>query len=171
MKTNSILLLLIVVNCFFSCDKNYHDDLMKNVLGIDNLDFKILCSYEDLSIQGEGLSVFVYSLKENDVKNILGEGIYNYPSKTTYRKTWYVSKWKSMPIDDLDKGLYRHSIASYEFNENGCLINHDLNNLIMDTNNYYATFYYDDNKQEPLSVELFILNIKESKMYYISNKT
>ena len=163
--------LLFIIYFFISCNKEYHQNIIKNALGVDNTEHEILCGTDELSFQGEGFSVFEYKLKEDDINSFLNSNIDKYPQRVKYREKWSVLKWKKTPILEEDETLYSHVKSYYKFDENKCLNTKDIDNVIFDENNYYSAFYYDENKKEPLSVDFFILDIKRKTLYFISNKT
>ncbi len=161
--------------CIFylsSCDNVYHKDVLKNTIDDKNESYDLICSSDEIgSFQGEGFSVFVYQLNSKTINDFLKKDMFIYPKKNKYRKDWFVLNWKKTPIKEDDLSLYKYSISKYLAEDNECLKEIISANLVNIPGNYYSSIYYDDNKQEPLSVDFYILDAKTNKLYYISNKT
>jgi len=152
--------------------KRYYEDLFdaKGELGTALFEYD-----SERAFNGDGYSISIYQLPPSIRARFESKDdrlLIQFPKKASYRDRWTKVSWREAPVEDqftqyLDFALSR--LYSWKAPE---LLNHfeAIRRAMSRSGTYYSFFHY-DHGDHPGNIDLFIVDLKEGRLYLINFNT
>jgi hypothetical protein len=152
-----------------SCSYSFEKDLRK-ILGLSHIKINNKQEFSEWKgFQGDGFILEIYDLSEETVNNFDNLSLKRLPNKKEENKKWRKHDWYLFPIDSSYNEIF---IMCLNYHSNSEEINCKLKQIkqLMRTNKFYCSFYYNSIQQNINSVQLFLLDVSEYKLYVIDQQ-
>lgn len=127
------------------------------------------------SFNGDGYSFSVYELPDSvrtrfeaADQNLLS----SYPEKPDYRSDWKVVRWRESPLDPGYREYLDFALSSYDRDQAAALSPHfDRIRLALSRGGIFYAFFHKDHGDHAGNIDLFIVDLKEARLYEINHNT
>ena len=173
-KLNKSFLTYSLLICIFlahsSCSTSYFKNDLSKILGIKDVEIENSQLFEEWAgVQGDGFILEIYTLSEKSVQSFEETSNKELPSKMGKNNIWHKYDWSSIPVDSSYSEIF---IVCLNYFSSSDTIKIQLRKIqeIMCKEDVYYSFYYKPNKDNPQSVQLFVLDIQYRKLYAIDQQ-
>ncbi|MGQ2982035.1 hypothetical protein [Flavobacterium sp.] len=146
-----------------SCTTNSQQSFSLDSLGLEIIIKEKVFDWEDFhSPRGEGYTLEVYTFEKNENFEEKLLKSQSYPLSNDLRKNWQIRHWKA---NEVDNKYVLELLFNYKINDDEA--KKEINNLerIVDNGDYVVAYYYKGFDDYIDSIDLFLLDFKNNKLY------
>lgn len=170
MHYKKLLFVVIFSVLFSSCNILFFKNDLPQIMGLEKIEVENVKKLNEWTgEQGEGITLEVYRISQNNIRTFEDKSVKNLPDKKD-GKEWQKYDWHTLPVDSSYKGIFTMGLNYSGDNNNVRDALDEIKKLIGFNNNYniYYSFYYRPDKENPQNVQLFILDVENRKLYAVN---
>lgn len=150
-------------------DKKITSELTGIPFRLDHIEFE----YESLRhFNGDGYSIYVYSLTDEIINGIYSKPMIAYPIKPDYRSKWQAEQWKKTPVQSSEQTVIDFAVSN-EMHQNagGKEMSVLIRKMLQEEDNYYAYFFNRSGNYNIADIDFFLISKKYKKLIIINHNT
>jgi hypothetical protein len=127
------------------------------------------------AFNGDGYSISVYELPSSIRARFEAADdrlLSDFPKHPSYRDHWSFERWRRSPFDEKFQKYLDFALSSYDSDRASGLSEQfeSIRNALSGDGAYYAFFYY-SHGDYPGDIDLFIVDLKGNRLYFINHNT
>ena len=164
------IIIYLFLGLLLSCQSNYFEKDLSNILNLETVEIEKVEVFDEWAGQhGEGYILEIYVLSQSTVQSFLSRTEKEIGEKKHGDKVWQKYGWKPSPIDT---SFSEVQIICLNYMTNNDKLKNKISELgnVMKEKGVFYSFYYSPDKENPRSVQLFILDTKSRRLFAIDQQ-
>lgn len=161
------IVIYISLLVLIGCHKPIFKERIPIIFGIDNFELKVIANFDEFGGFGEGYTFEIYEVSEGGIQafiNLKVKEISQYKDDSSWKKV----DWELAPADKLNEEVLIMCLNYANGNSKLKMFLTDAKKALQKEETYYS-FYYKPNLENPQDVQLFIIDVRQKKLYVIES--